>query len=198
MRTTGCVIALLSSCMLYAAAPLYAQPSPASPHHGSNVNILEGLVVGVTEGDRLTVNSFGTEIPVRLYGVAAPQTAKIDKFTGWYKQGQPYAEDAFRALSIKVLHQQVKVEVRSTLAIKPNAPQIAVAIVYLDGRNINLEMLQDGWGWAYKKLLTSNDYHRYSTAQRIARSRKNGLWIQEDPQPPWDFKPHLKIKAKQN
>ena len=181
--------------MFFTAAPLYAQPSP---HHGSNVNILEGLVVGVTEGDRITVNSFGTEIPVRLYGVAAPQTAKIDKFTGWYKPGQPYAEDAFRALSIKVLHQQVKVEIRSTLTSRADTPQVAVAIVYLDGRNINLEMLEDGWAWAYRKFLSNNDYHRYSTAQRIARSRKNGLWLQENPQPPWDFKPHLKIKAKQN
>jgi len=160
--------------------------------------MLEGLVVGVTEGDRITVNSFGTEIPVRLYGVAAPQTAKIDKFTGWYKPGQPYAEDAFRALSIKVLHQQVKVEIRSTLDSRMDPTQVAVAVVYLDGRNINLEMLQDGWAWSYKRLLSRNDYHRYSTAERMARSRRNGLWLQDNPQPPWDFKPHLKIKAKQD
>lgn len=158
------------------------------------MNVLEGLVVGVTEGDRLTVNSFGNEIAVRLYGVAAPQTAKIDKFTGWYKPGQPYAEDAFRALSLKVLHQQVKVEIRETLKTEPT--QTAIAVVYLDGRNINLEMLSDGWAWVYKRLLNRNDYHRYSAIERSARSRKSGLWLQANPQPPWDFKPHVRVRAK--
>lgn len=155
-------------------------------------------MVGVAEGDRLTVNSFGTEIPVRLYGIAAPQTAKVDKFTGWYKPGQPYAEDAFRALSIKVLHQQVKVEIRSTLVSKTDPAQIVVAVVYLDGRNINMEMLGDGWAWADRRYLNRIDHPRYMTTERIARNRKNGLWAQENPQPPWNFKPQIKVRAKQN
>lgn len=197
MRTAGCLLALWSSCLLFQAAPVHAEPvsTQVAPHH---INILEGLVVGVNEGDRLTVNSFGTEIPVRLYGVAAPQTAKIDKFTGWYKPGQPYAEDAFRALSIKVLHQQVKVEIRSTLVSKGEPPQVAVAIIYLGGRNINLEMLNDGWAWIYKPLLNKSDYHKYSSVERLARSKKSGLWLQDNPQPPWDFRPSVRTKAKQH
>lgn len=191
MRTASCIIALWSSCLFFLAVPANAQ---LAPHP---VNVLEGLVVGVTEGDRLTVNSFGTEISVRLYGLSAPQTTKIDKFTGWYKPGQPYAEDAFRALSLKVLHQQVKVEILSTLVSKTDSTQMAVAVVYLDGRNINLEMLSDGWGWVYKSLLNKTDYHRYSAAERLARAKKNGLWMQDNPQPPWDFRPHVRIRAKQ-
>lgn len=155
-------------------------------------------MVGVAEGDRITVNSFGTEIPVHLYGVAAPQIAKVDKFTGWYKPGQPYAEDAFRALSIKVLHQQVKVEIRTTLLSKRESAQIAFAVVYLDGRNINLEMLNEGWAWADRRILSRNDHPRYLTTERIARNKKRGLWSQENPQPPWNFKPQIKIRAKQN
>lgn len=153
-------------------------------------------MVGVAEGDRITVNSFGTEIHVRLYGVAAPQTAKVDKFTGSYKAGQPYAEDAFRALSTKVLHQQVKVEIRKTLIFKGETQQMAVAIVYLDGRNINLEMLSEGWGWSYRKFVNKPDFPQYLAAEKLARSKKNGLWLQEHPLPPWDFKPQLKIKAR--
>ena len=154
-------------------------------------------MVGVSEGDRLTVNSFGTEIKVKLYGVAAPQTAKMDKFTGWYKAGQPYADDAFRALSIKVLHQQVKVEIRNTLVYKSaGAKQIAVATVYLGGRNINLEMLSEGWGWADKKLISKEDFSHFLAAEKQARSCRCGLWTQERPQPPWDFKPPVRFRAK--
>lgn len=165
------------------------------PHHHG---VIEGLVVGVSEGDRITVNSFGTEIPVRLYGIAAPQMAKIDKFTGWYKPGQPYAEDAFRALSIKVLHQVVKIEVKQTLLFKTEPTQLAVAVVHLDGRNINLEMIQEGWAWSYRRLLNRMDHPQYYAMERMARARHNGLWAQPNPQAPWDFKPHVKSKAKQN
>lgn len=197
MRIAGCLLALWSSCLFFLPSPGHAEPvsTQLAPHH---INILEGLVVGVNEGDRLTVNSFGTEIPVRLYGVAAPQTAKIDKFTGWFKPGQPYAEDAFRALSIKVLHQKVKVEVRNTLVAKGGPPQVAVAVIYLGDRNINLEMLNDGWAWTYKKLLNRADYHRYSTVERLARNKRTGLWLQENPQPPWEFRPSVRTKAKQH
>ena len=154
-------------------------------------------MVGVSEGDRLTVNSFGTEINVKLYGVAAPQTAKVDKFSGWHKAGQPYAEEAFRALSIKVLHQQVKVEIRTTLLFKtPTPKQVAVAIIFLNGRNINLEMLSDGWGWAARKSMDRDDLSAYLAAEKHARSRKSGLWLQDNPQAPWDFKPEVRIRLK--
>ena len=181
-------------CLLFTTSPVSAQPAKAAP---APINTLEGLVVGVTEGDRITVNSFGTEIHVRLYGLAAPQTAKIDKFTGWYKAGQPYAEDAFRALSIKVLHQKVKVEIRQSVLFKNDPKPLAVAIVYLDGRNINLEMLSDGWAWAFKRFIEKGDLAHYLAVEKQARSKKHGLWLQDNPQPPWDFKPKVRVKSKQ-
>lgn len=194
LRKAGSFFALWSCCLFLLAVPAYAQNDP---HHHHD-NIIEGLVVGVSEGDRITVNSFGTEIPVRLYGIAAPQTAKIDKFTGWFRPGQPYAEDAFRALSIKVLHQMVRIEVKDTLVFKTEPTQVAVAVVHLDGRNINLEMVNEGWAWAYRRLLSRGDHPHYITMERMARAKRNGLWMQDNPQPPWEFKPHLKIKTKQN
>ena len=153
-------------------------------------------MVGVSEGDRITVNSFGTEINVLLYGIAAPQTAKVDKFTGWSKAGQPYAEEAFRALSIKVLHQQVKIEIRRALVLKNEAKQVAIAVVQLDGRNINLEMVADGWAWADRKSASKRDLPVYQAAQKTARAKRIGLWNQGIPQPPWDFIPQLKINTK--
>ena len=190
MRTVRCFTALLPALLFFMASPAFAQ-ADLPP-----VDSLEGLVVGVTEGDRITVNSFGTEIHVRLYGVAAPQTAKVDRFTGWYKPGQPYAEDAFRALSIKILHQQVKVEIRNTIFFKNDPKQLAIAIIYLDGRNINLEMLNDGWAWAYSKFMDKADWPQYRASEHAARARRHGLWFQDNPQPPWEFKPQLKVKVK--
>jgi micrococcal nuclease len=184
------LIALISCLLLLTSLPALAgsEQTPKST--------LEGLVVGLSEGDLITVNSFGTEIKVRLYGIAAPQTAKVDKFSGWSKAGQPYAEEAFRALSIKILHQQVKIEIRNTLVYKNDPKQVALAIVYLDGRNINEEMVADGWAWAFQKSTTKAEYARLLAAQKKARALRKGLWMQGIPQPPWEFQPQLRIKAK--
>ena len=193
MKAGYYLITLMSCWFLFCSRPVSAQPAL------SHASTLEGLVVGVSEGDQITVNSFGTEINVRLYGIAAPQTAKVDKFTGWSKAGQPYAEEAFRALSIKVLHQQVKVEIRRTLVVKnSNAKQVALAVVYLDGRNINLEMVADGWAWADKKLASKGDLPVYQAAQKRARAQRIGLWIQGIPQAPWEFQPQLRINPKKH
>lgn len=184
----GCtILTLLSGLLLFFSLPVFAE-APKST--------IEGLVVGLSEGDLITVNSFGTEIKVRLYGIAAPQTAKVDKFSGWSKAGQPYAEEAFRALSIKVLHQQVKIEIRNTLVYKNDPKQVALAVVYLDGRNINLEMVADGWAWAYQKSASKAEYPRYLAAEKKARAKRQGLWMQGIPQAPWDFQPQLRIKNK--
>ena len=189
----GCyLITLLSSLFLLCSSPVSAHTEP------THTSVLEGLVVGVSEGDQITVNSFGTEIHVRLYGIAAPQTAKVDKFTGWSKAGQPYAEEAFRALSIKVLHQQVKIDIRKTVVTKHDSKQVALAVVYLDGRNINLEMVADGWAWAYRQVSSKADYREFLAAEKQARSKRKGLWNQGIPQPPWEFVPELRINPKKH
>lgn len=192
MRTGRCLLALLSClCLVVAALPASAQPG-AEP-----VSILEGLVVGVSEGDRITINCLGTEIPVQLYGFAAPQTVKIDKYTGWYKTGQPYAADAFRALSTKVLHQKVRVEIRDVVDVqKGESKGLAIAVVYQDGRNINLEMLTEGWGWVYRKNLHNTDFAQYAAAEKQARARKHGLWLQDNPTAPWHFQPRLRAPVR--
>lgn len=192
MKTGRCLFALLTClCLAALARPAHAEPS-ATP-----VSVFDGLVVGVSEGDRITVNHRGKELMVQLYGVAAPQTVKMDKYTGWYKTGQPYAEDAFRALSTKVLHQVVRVEVRGTLVKKGDANStLAVAIVSVEGRNVNLEMLSEGWVWVYRKYLDRTDLPAYLSAERQARARKNGLWIQESPVPPWHFQPKLRAATR--
>lgn len=185
-----CCLFLLSCALPVLAQPLpHPQPHPQLPA----TTVLEGFVVGISEGDHITVNSFGTEINVRLYGLAAPQTAKVDKFTGWSKPGQPYAEEAFRALSTKVLHQHVKIEIRRTVLYHKEEKQFALAVVYLDGRNINLEMVAEGWAWAYRKLVTKPDFHAYAMAERRARIHKLGLWNQDAPQAPWEYQPKLRV-----
>src|SRR5512136_2809788 len=72
------------------------------------IRILSGSVVKVADGDTITVNSEGTKLKVRLYGIDAPEIEHRNRKTGMVsKAGQPYGEEAYQALREKVARQQV-------------------------------------------------------------------------------------------
>ncbi|GLI37558.1 thermonuclease family protein [Geobacter hydrogenophilus] len=147
------------------------------------LRIIEGVVVKVVDGDTITVDSGGTKVKVRLYGIDAPETEKINRKTGVVtKPGQPYGEEAFRALAAKVSNKSVRLEV---MAI--DKYRRAVSMVWLGDRKINREMVADGWAWAYRKYLDrSNEY--FLDDEGNARSEKRGIWQEADPEPPWEFR----------
>lgn len=102
-------------------------------------------------------------------------------------QGQPYGEEAYRALQDKLQRQRVRLEVMDI-----DKYHRSVCIVWLGNRNINLEMVEEGWAWAYRKYLDRPHASEYIQAEEQARSKRLGLWQQNNPQPPWEFRKMLK------
>lgn len=69
-------------------------------------------VTKVSDGDTITANCSGTKIKVRLYGIDAPETEKMNRRTGLVLiPGQPYGKMAERALKNKIGGQTMKVDV---------------------------------------------------------------------------------------
>lgn len=104
----------------------------------------------VSDGDTVQVqDALGTKVKVRLYGIDAPKTEKRNRRTGRVsKPGQPYGEEAFQALKGKIGGQRVTVEVRDIDRYRP-----AVAVVRLRNRDINQDMVREGFAWAYRQYL---------------------------------------------
>jgi endonuclease YncB( thermonuclease family) len=149
------------------------------------IRTIEGIVTKITDGDTIRVtDSLGTKIIVRFFGIDAPETEKSNKRTGHIsKAGQPYGEDAFRALVGKLQRQRVRLEIMAVDKYKRS-----VAIIWIGSRNINKEMVQDGWAWAYRQYLDRPYASEYITAEEQARAKRSGLWQQANPQPPWEFR----------
>jgi endonuclease YncB( thermonuclease family) len=155
----------------------------------SPIGTLEGMVLQVSSGSNITINSFGTEINVRLYGIDAPVMPNDDTLHGWMRRpGQPHARAAFMALANKVLHQNVTIEIMTIASSQQYPHHQAVAIVFLDGRDINREMLAEGWGWVLRKDLDKLHVNEYIAAEHVARIKKLGLWARNNPLPPWEFR----------
>lgn len=154
--------------------------------------VVEGKVVKVSDGDTIQVVTVdGTKLKSRLYGIDAPETPKVNRRTGKVnKPGQPYGEEAERALAQKIAGKTVRLEIMDIDQYKR-----MVGRIILDGRDINREMVREGWAWAYKRYLQSPYASEYIGAEKQARAARLGLWQQGNPQPPWEFRKALRIRG---
>lgn len=164
---------------------------PSINHAKDPFRTIEGIVSKVSDGDTIHVTDpLGTKVKVRLYGIDAPETEKINKKTGHVsKPGQPYGEEAYQALKAKIYRKQVKLEIMAVDQYKRS-----VGIVWLNGKNINQEMVAEGYAWAYRQYLNRPHASEYIQAEEQARSKRLGLWQQNNPLPPWEFRRSLRIR----
>jgi len=155
------------------------------------IRTVDGIVTQITDGDTVKLETEeGTKLKIRLYGIDAPETEKINHRTGAVsKAGQPYGEEAYKALKSKMLDSKVKVDIMAIDRYKR-----MVGIVYLNNRNINLEMVKEGWAWAYREYLDRPYASEYIDAEGEARTKKLSLWQQPNPQPPWEFRKLMRLR----
>ncbi len=136
---------------------------------------LEGRVVGVADGDTVTIlDASQRQHKIRLAGIDAPE--KGQAFGRWSKQ----------ALSDMVFGQDVVV----AYSKKDRYGRI-VGRITADGLDVNLELVREGAAWVYRQYLRElpePDRQHYLDAEEEARSDAAGLWRDADPAPPWAWR----------
>lgn len=158
---------------------------PFSVEAKETFRVVEGIVIKVTDGDTIQVkNSQGTRLKIRLYGIDAPETEKSNRRTGYIsKPGQPFGEESWKVLEEKVNRKMTRLDV-----VDIDKYKRLVCLVWLSDRNINKEMVEEGWAWAYRKYLETPYASEFIDLEGRARAKKLGLWQQHNPQPPWEFR----------
>jgi endonuclease YncB( thermonuclease family) len=66
-----------------------------------------------------------------------------------------------------------------------------VAMLFVDGRDAGLELIRAGLAWAYEHYLPEASpelQQTYTAAENAARAAHNGLWQDNQPVPPWEFR----------
>ncbi len=131
---------------------------------------IRGLVVGVTDGDTVTVlDEEKHSHKVRLYGIDAPE------------KRQDYGERAKEALSKAIYKKRVLVKECG----KDRYGRVIGKIFY-KRHYINYLMVAKGLAWHYEKYAPKDEKLR--EAQAKARERKLGLWKRGDAVAPWEFR----------
>lgn len=141
----------------------------------SNADTLTGRVVGIADGDTLTLlDANNNQHKIRLSGIDSPE------------KGQPFGQACKKSLSDLAYDRAVAIE-----SSKLDRYGRVIGKVLVNGQDVNLEQVRRGCGWHYKKYQNEqilDDRLSYNNAEESARASRVGLWADNEPMPPWDWR----------
>lgn len=143
-----------------------ADPSAPATAEG----LLAGRVLRVIDGDTVDVRLASGRVRVRLHGIDAPE------------RDQPGGEQATRWLAEAVQDRDVLLE-----PVSQDQYERLLAIVHLEGRDMNRALVEAGHAWAYRRYLRRAD-RALCTLEAEARAARRGVWARESPRAPWQHR----------
>jgi len=163
----GYVRQWLAACALGA---VFIGPAPAA-----DLRIIEGRVVGVTDGDTITILDLDKrQHKIRFNGIDAPE------------KKQSFGNRSRQNLAAMVFDRNVRAECHKKDRYGREVCKI------LDGsRDVGLEQIRAGLAWwyrAYAKEQSAEDQERYERAELDAKAKRIGLWRDPSPVPPWELR----------
>lgn len=127
---------------------------------------VEYRISRIVDGDTVYMKD-GTK--VRLHGIDTPE------------RDQPYGKQATRNLD-KLIGRTVFVVERDT----DRYGRLVGTLYTPEGVNVNLEMVCNGSAWWYSRYAKNN--RAMASCQDEAKEARLGLWADDDPMPPWEWR----------
>ena len=125
-------------------------------------------VVGVSDGDTVSVLLNRRQYKIRLEGIDAPET------------GQDFGAKARKYLGELVQGKQVYGRRTSTDKYGRN-----LCFLTVGGKRVNHEMVQNGLAWHYRQHSSDTEL---AELEADAKSQKLNIWSEAGPVPPWDWR----------
>lgn len=149
---------------------------------------LEGRVVGVHDGDTITVlDASKRQHKIRLAAIDAPESK------------QAFGTRSRQNLAGLVFGKDVAIEWSrrdryKRIVGKVMVDESAADCAFRNCRkslDAGLAQVRDGFAWHYKQYereQSPEDRGRYAAAERNAREKRAGLWTDQQPVPPWEWR----------
>jgi endonuclease YncB( thermonuclease family) len=129
-----------------------------------------GKVVGLSDGDTLSVLREGKAVKVRLHGVDTPEKA------------QAFGTQARQFTGALAFPQTVTVVVRDT----DRYGRLVGDVQLPDGRSLNQELVKAGMAWWYRPYAPQDT--TLAQLEAAAHTAQRGLWAEAHPVPPWAWR----------
>lgn len=177
----NCFLAVVMALRFPQAAAL-AAVLLCAPALASTIERFSGEVVGVADGDTVTVvhrRDAGIEQrKVRLASIDAPE------------RKQAFGNVSREAMGSMTFGQVADLECRSTDRYKRS-----VCVVRVGGVDVGLRLIELGLAWHFKRYASAQpaaEAQAYAAAEDAARNSATGLWrdlgTQAEPVAPWDWR----------
>jgi endonuclease YncB( thermonuclease family) len=148
----------------------------ADAHHVSDYlepsTTVPAKLYSVIDGDTVVLYTQGVRLACRLAMIDAPENK------------QPLHKEAAKALKKKLKGREILIDV---IHLEMDA-NIAIVIARVGDRNINLEMVREGWAETYKEFLRPPYMDDLLLAEKSAKESGKGIWGQEGYVSPVDFR----------
>lgn len=145
-----------------------------------NAEAIEGLIVGVADGDTVTLlTPEKIQVKIRVQGIDAPE------------RSQAFGNVSRQAMAKVVFQKNVNAQCSST-----DRYGRKICVIYANGVDAGLQLINQGLAWHYKQYANEQsprDRAGYAYAEENARAQRVGLWSEPNPMAPWDFR-----KSKRN
>lgn len=148
----------------------------AKTHSTPALAEFSGKVIGVADGDTITVLDGTAQIKIRLNGVDCPEKA------------QAFGTKAKQFTSALVFGQTVTIRAKE----KDRYGRTVGDVVLADGRILNHELVRAGYAWWYQKYAPGDTVLQGLEAE--ARVAKVGLWADPNAVAPWEFRRFIREK----
>ncbi len=128
-----------------------------------------GKVVGVTDGDTISVLRDGEAVKVRLAGIDCPE-----KKQAYGQRAKQFTADLAFGKAVTVSYSK-----------RDRYGRILGEVALPGGKVLNQELVRAGYAWHYTRY--SKD-RTLAELEEAARKAERGLWQDPDPVPPWEFR----------
>lgn len=125
-------------------------------------------VVGISDGDTMTILVDRKPVKIRLANIDAPE------------KKQPFGERSKQSLSSMCWGANATFISEST-----DVYGRTVAVVKCNGTEVNRAQVHSGMAWVYPKY---NKDPALPDIEKQARSKAVGLWADQHAEPPWEFR----------
>jgi endonuclease YncB( thermonuclease family) len=141
-------------------------------------NEFTSKVIAVKDGDTIEVLFDGKPIRIRFANIDCPEI----------RNSQPFGKAAKQFTSRMCFGETVTVLDEGKF---DRYHRLIAVIVNAKGENINKALVKAGLAWHYKKYSTDAEY---AALENVARQNKVGLWADNDPIAPWDWRNNKRIQ----
>ena len=138
---------------------------------GAQIAWHQAIVTQVIDGDTIQVNNGKRTVTVRLWGIDAPE---------W---DQPFSKGGKSLLTNLILNKKIEIQYFYT-----DDYDRLIAQVRYNKRNVNELLVKSGYAWVYDRYCDRPICRLWKNSEKIARINKKGLWKDDNPVSPWQWK----------